>query len=294
MVFVSIIIPIYHDWVRLALCVEALKKQTYPKHYFEIIIVNNDPEDPIPNSFCNLDNIVLLNEAKHGSYAARNSGIRAAKGEILAFTDSDCIPLENWVEAAASLLCNGSERVAGKIQIFGSSKKLNFAEAYDKIYAFDQKSNAYKGASVTANMITWAKNFDLVGLFNEKLFSGGDTEWGLRAYKQGINITYSENVIVKHPARKSVRELLMKARRVAGGVVAVSFSKGKTFSKHEQVILAVRALVPPLRGVKKIIRNNETTFVEKCAAYIVSYYMKIMSCYYRIRLINGWDKPQRI
>lgn len=294
MEFVSVIIPIYHDWERLALCVDALEKQTYPQSSYEIIIVNNDPEDPVPDFLYDLDSIVLLSEAKPGSYAARNCGIRAAKGKILAFTDSDCIPLENWVEAAASLLCNGSERVAGKIQIFGSSNKLNFAEAYDKIYAFDQKSNAYKGASVTANMITWAKNFDLVGLFNEKLLSGGDTEWGLRAHKQGISITYSEGVIVKHPARKSLRELLMKGRRVAGGVVTASFSKGNTFSKHEQVILAVRALVPPLRGVKKIIRNDETTFLEKCAAYIVSYFMKVMSCYYRIRLINGWDKPHRL
>ncbi|BBI65073.1 hypothetical protein HSBAA_63790 [Vreelandella sulfidaeris] len=86
-------------------------------------------------------------------------------------------------------------------------------------------------------MITWAKNFDLVGLFNEKLFSGGDTEWGLRAYKQGINITYSENIIVKHPARKSVRELLMKARRVAGGVVAVSFQKAKRFQSMNKLYL---------------------------------------------------------
>jgi len=108
--FVSVIIPTYRDWNRLKLCVNALKNQTYPKNRFEAIVVNNDPADPCP--YCPLpDNFVLTTEGKPGSYAARNAGIKIAKGDILAFTDSDCIPYSDWIEQVRipgkSAACSG-------------------------------------------------------------------------------------------------------------------------------------------------------------------------------------------
>lgn len=49
--FVSIIIPTYRDWERLALCISALDKQTYSKDLFEVIIVNNDAQDQAPSNY---------------------------------------------------------------------------------------------------------------------------------------------------------------------------------------------------------------------------------------------------
>ena len=85
----------------------ALTKQTYPKNRFEVIVVNNDPADPCP-CIPLPDNFVLTTEGKPGSYAARNAGIKIAKGEILAFTDSDCIPHSNWIEQAVNILLEGA------------------------------------------------------------------------------------------------------------------------------------------------------------------------------------------
>src|SRR5690554_6136694 len=90
--FVSVIIPTYHDWERLRLCLDSLNRQTYPKERYEIIVVNNDPEDVVPANFVVPNNFTILEESKPGSYAARNRAIQAAKGEIYAFTDSDCQP----------------------------------------------------------------------------------------------------------------------------------------------------------------------------------------------------------
>ena len=42
--FVSVIIPTYHDWDRLKLCLKALEQQRYPTDRFEVLVVNNDPE----------------------------------------------------------------------------------------------------------------------------------------------------------------------------------------------------------------------------------------------------------
>jgi glycosyltransferase involved in cell wall biosynthesis len=98
--YVSIIIPTYRDWNRLGMCLEALKKQSYPKENTEIIIINNDPEDLIPVDFKGNKNITIMNAARNGSYAARNTGLKIAKGEIIGFTDSDCIPNTDWISKA--------------------------------------------------------------------------------------------------------------------------------------------------------------------------------------------------
>src|SRR5690606_33493940 len=97
---ISVIIPTYHDWARLILCVEALKNQSFPQEDFEVLIVNNDPLDKVPAGFPIFPNFSIINEEKPGSYAARNSAIKIAKGEILAFTDSDCIPDKDWLQNA--------------------------------------------------------------------------------------------------------------------------------------------------------------------------------------------------
>lgn len=93
--YVTIIIPAYHDWYRLSLCLNALAKQTYPHNKFEVIIINNDADDQVSADFVLPENCKIIVEEKSGSYAARNTGLKIAKGEIIGFTDSDCIPNYN-------------------------------------------------------------------------------------------------------------------------------------------------------------------------------------------------------
>ena len=143
---ISVIIPTYHDWDRLEVCINSLNNQTLSKKIYEIIIVNNDPEDSPPdeNSYLGIN---LISERKSGSYAARNTGIKFAKGNILAFTDSDCIPYEDWLENIYRLMSNNPKlsRVGGKVELFYSSNTLSLGELYEKAFAFPQKAYVNKG-----------------------------------------------------------------------------------------------------------------------------------------------------
>src|SRR5690554_883295 len=99
--FFSVIIPTYRD-ERLKLCLFSLASQSLPNNNFEVIVVNNDPEDLIDvnlEHYKSLD-IKIVYEPVAGSYAARNTGILYASGKILAFTDSDCIPDVDWLQNA--------------------------------------------------------------------------------------------------------------------------------------------------------------------------------------------------
>jgi len=159
--FISVIIPTYHDWERLSYCIEALDKQTYLKESFEVIIVNNDPKDQVPRDYYLPLNMTITAEGTSGSYAARNKGISLAKGEIFAFTDSDCIPDTNWLCNAVQFFEKYPEydRIGGKVALFFSGSQYTLAEAYEIVYAFRQDENVKKGRSVTANMITKKKGF---------------------------------------------------------------------------------------------------------------------------------------
>ena len=143
--FVSVIIPTYHDWDRLKLCLNALAQQSYPKDRFEVLVVNNDPEDQPPYVVAS-GNVRLLEEAKSGSYAARNAAIRVAKGEVFAFTDSDCIPDQDWLKHGISAIQSGAERVGGAVVLFSDGPDTNnLPTAFQRCTAFRQERNVVNG-----------------------------------------------------------------------------------------------------------------------------------------------------
>jgi glycosyltransferase involved in cell wall biosynthesis len=66
--------------------------QSYPKSLYEIIFVDNGSVENIEVLVSQFPQTSFTNEPKPGSYAARNKRISIARGEIIAFTDSDCVP----------------------------------------------------------------------------------------------------------------------------------------------------------------------------------------------------------
>lgn len=278
--FVSVIIPTYHDWERLQLCIDALERQTYLRERFEVIIVNNDANDRSQNYYLRR-NFVIIPEVRRGSYVARNRGIAAARGDILAFTDADCIPRPDWIEKAVRTLQNGANRVAGKVELFFFSDKLTYAEIYEKAFAFDQEKNVRNGGALTANMITWKDNFQTVGLFNDRLMSGGDNEWGRRAQKKGITVVYAPSVVVRHPARRTIHDLLKKQKRVISGQMDIE----RMQSSPERFIGIVRDLVPPFIPMLKLVTRRDLSATEKFVAGAVLAYLRLHRIYFRANVL---------
>ncbi|MEO6327577.1 MAG: glycosyltransferase family A protein [Ginsengibacter sp.] len=262
--FVTIIIPVYKDWARLSLCLTALTNQSYPKELCEILLVNNSPEDDIPKEYFIPQNCSVIKESKPGSYAARNAALKLARGEIIGFTDSDCIPDENWIKNAVDYFDNNNlcSRIAGNVSIFFKNLKPTKAELYDKFYAFNQFRNvSILGTSVTANLFSYKYVFDKIGLFDDSLMSGGDFRWGIHAHKAGYNIHYVKSVIVNHPARYSVDELIKKERRIGGQVVCLK-KDGNTMTNlynHSKALYQfLKDLLPNFAELKYINHNGKS------------------------------------
>jgi len=210
---ISVIIPTYKDWFRLKYCLDALSNQTYPNDKFEVIVINNAPDDNCPYELP-ASNIKILEESMPGSYAARNTGIKNAKGKYLAFTDSDCIPSPNWLETAMIKFQKAPDtRLAGAVKIFPNKKNPTYINKFESLFAIRQENFTKRNMASTANFLCKKDLFNEAGLFDGTKFSGEDHEWNLRASKLGIPLRYEPECVVLHPARNK-SQILTKTKRL--------------------------------------------------------------------------------
>ncbi|SNS23760.1 Glycosyltransferase involved in cell wall bisynthesis [Belliella buryatensis] len=220
---ISVIIPTYKDDERLSKCLQALENQTLGKSEFEVIIVNNCPSESLDIDFTKIKtlNVRCFSEAIPGSYAARNKGILESKRDILAFTDSDCLPEPNWLKVAHSFLGSNSLQntgiLTGPVRLFyHDPKRLSPAEIYEKYTAFHTEAYAKQGFAVTANWVSYKSVIQKFGGFNAKLKSNGDSELSGIISKHH-KIIYIPDLIVNHPARYKTEDLIQKYKRRIGG-----------------------------------------------------------------------------
>jgi glycosyltransferase involved in cell wall biosynthesis len=276
--FVSIIIPTYKDWARLSLCLQALANQTYDSNFYEIIVVNNYTADKVPEDYFIPKNCKIVVESQPGSYVARNAGIKLSVGEIIGFTDSDCIPDEDWISNAVEAFEDNQKfaRIAGKIRLYYKSDRLTNAELYETVYAFNQDIYVEQdGTGVTANMFTFKYVFDEVGMFREDLLSGGDYEWAVRARNANHKIQYSDKVIVSHPARHHLAELVKKAKRVGGGQANFSKVTGSFFQSAVKFLYDLR---PPIKSIPLILSKGKQMHVtQKLLVFYIRYYLSVVT-----------------
>jgi glycosyltransferase involved in cell wall biosynthesis len=206
---VSVIIPVFNDGDRLRRCLELLQNQTLQAH--EIIVVDNNSNEDIASLCAAFPLVKYCRERKQGSYAARNRGIAIATGDILAFTDADCLPSREWLERGVAALAQ-ADLVAGHIEFCFQSHQPTPIEYVDALSHLRQRDYALHGYAATANAFTNREWFDKVGGFRDDLLSLGDREWGERLKAAGGSVVYCADAIVLHPARASMRSLLRKVR----------------------------------------------------------------------------------
>jgi glycosyltransferase involved in cell wall biosynthesis len=82
-------------------CLEALAAQTMEPGTFEVIVVDDGGEPPLMldlASWTAAFPLTLIRQENAGPGAARNRGCKQARGEIVTFTDDDCLPTQTWLE----------------------------------------------------------------------------------------------------------------------------------------------------------------------------------------------------
>lgn len=274
MTLVSVIIPVYNDAVGLKRCLEALAAQTLSPSRVEVLVVDNGGTADLSPALAAYPSAKLLREAEPGSYCARNHGIAHSRGDVLAFTDSDCTPHRMWLENGLSRLDQGERDVivGGRIDVYAHDPKHpTYAEQYDLALAFPQEFYVKtRGYSVTANLMTTRRVLDHAGPFDAKLLSGGDKEWCQRAVGQGFKLVYADDVIVSHPARATVGELVSKRRRQLGGHLERALRRYPKPVAYGVVLS--KALAPPVMRLVRMRKADDES---------------VWACMYRSSVVIG-------
>lgn len=227
----SIIIPVYKDWGRLMNLLDSLNTQTFEHRKWEVIVVNNEPnfDLEIPKSISNYT-ISTFCEKTPGSYAARNRGISEAKGNILAFTDSDCLPDKDWLKNAFEFFEKDFKHeigvLTGPIQLFYRDPSfLTDTEIFEKYTAFTTEAYSKSGRAITANWFSYADVIREFNGFDSSLKSNGDSELSGRISEK-YKVIFQDDIVIQHPARYELDELRNKYRRLVGGKFTRKY-KGK-------------------------------------------------------------------
>lgn len=287
--FVSVIIPVFNDCQRLKICLESLENQNYPKHLYEVIVVDNGSEEDIESVVKQFNQAIITNEQRTGSYAARNKGISLAKGEVIAFTDADCIPAPDWLEKGSINLLSIPKcgLVAGKIELFFQKPNSpTLVELYESAMAFQQSKfveDLKYGA--TANVFTFKHVISQVGHFDDTLKSNGDREWGQRVFAAGYRQVYADNTCVAHPARYSFAQLYKRVIRITGG--HHDFKKNKGYSWKGFTRDLIRDIFPPPENYVRIWSNPKLNNKQKTQITFVMLSTKYLSAWERLRLQLG-------
>lgn len=280
---VSVVIPVYNDVARLILCLEALRRQTYPGAV-QIIVVDNGSSDSLAPAKDAFPEVVFLFEATPGSYSARNRALIDATGEVLAFTDADCRPHEDWLRCGVRTLLNhpGCGLVGGRIVLQQVSPgKMTIPELYDMAAGLDQEHSVREGGhAATANLFTTRKVMEAVGPFNSRQKSGGDREWGQRTTRLGYPAIYADDAVVFHPARASYADRIGKTLRRAGG------ERDRFPDWGRCLRILARNMLPPRRTFRKIMAlpSGEVPFHRKLAVMAFAYLVRWIFAGERLRL----------
>lgn len=293
MPFISVIVPVYNDAKSLRLCLQSLKEQIYPADRFEVIIVdNNSTNDDPQNVVADFPGYQCKVETKIGSYAARNKGISLARGEVFAFIDSDCIASPHWlVEGVRTLLAHPEcGLVGGLVDVFAQdSERPSSVELYERVTAFQVRKWIQElNRCVTANLLVWAEVFEKVGLFDETLKSGGDFEWSSRVHKASLELIYDEKARVRHPARRTWRQIINLHRRLEGGLQGLRKLHNRP-KRHVSIFRRIyRISVPPIHHIRECysdeLLRSRSERLRVVMVFVFLHYVRVLE---RVRLSMG-------
>ena len=200
---VSIIIPAYNSSAYIAEALDSVFKQTFSS--YEVIVINDGSPDTEllerelrPYS----GKLHYIKQENRGAAAARNAGVRAARGELVAFLDADDTYLPNFLEKQIELLkSSNADLVYSDALLFGDSPLAGrtFMQVQpSRGEVTPEKLLAVKVTVLTSTVLARKEPIFKVGFFDESLRRGQDFDLWLRLAKSGVRFAYQSEVLAHH------------------------------------------------------------------------------------------------
>lgn len=206
---VTIVIAVYNGATTIAACVSSLLAVHYPRESLEIVVVDNGSTDGTLGRLRAFgDDIRVLHEPTRSASAARNCGIRGARGALIAFTDADCVVEPGWLAALTAPLGDSLVGVVGGpiLSRAGGNRIEQFGEViHDQHRAIENEHPPYVASG------NWASRREVLtraGLFDETLSRSQDVDLAWRILQAGYRLVYAPGAIVHHRNEHTVWGLM--------------------------------------------------------------------------------------
>jgi len=194
--FVSVIVSFHNESRYLKKCVQSLLDLDYPKDSYEVVLINDGSTDGSEETINDIveaegSRITILKGNDRGPATARNLGIKAAKGEIVAITDPDCIPDKHWL---AYHIQHYENQNVGAVQgrvITDWHNLCHPVRIAPVLFPY-----------VTCNISYRARTLREVGPFDEQFRYKEDQELAFRLLESGWLIEHELLALVYHPVKK--------------------------------------------------------------------------------------------
>lgn len=199
--FISVVIPTYNRKPILEKCLLALENQHYPD--YEVVLVDDGSTDgTLPWLAANRNlfpHVRSLSQQHQGPAAARNLGVKSAKGDTIVFIDSDLVVTEKFLQAHVDALIAGEAQFnSDRIFTYGAViNTCNFQAPTSESYKITDFSAAY---FATGNVAIAKKWLEEAGLFDTQfqLYGWEDLELGVRLKKLGLKLIKCPEAVGYH------------------------------------------------------------------------------------------------
>jgi GT2 family glycosyltransferase len=207
---VSVVIPVYQGERDIADCVASVLDQTYSHDQYETIVVNNGSTDRTAAIVSGFP-VRLIEEPRRGVSQARNTGVAGAHGELVAFTDSDCVADRRWLEAAVARFDSepGLAGVGGYLANHNPQTPMQYYIAERELLAQEVavEDRPLKAPFlVTANALLPRRRIEEAGGFDLRYRLPGpeDADLCWRIADQGGRFAFAPDAVVYHRHRSTV------------------------------------------------------------------------------------------
>jgi GT2 family glycosyltransferase len=200
----SIIVPVYNAATTLEECITSLLELDYPKDLLELIFVDNASTDTTRDLLRRYDGALrILFERKRGPAAARNKGLHHARGEAIAFTDSDCVVDKAWLQTIVAPLEDRTIGIVGG-KILAKPPSSEIERFGEQIHDHSKAIEEYKPPYVIT--MNWASRLSVLqeaGLFDEIFLRAEDVDLSYRIFQRGYKIVYQPEALIHHANEKT-------------------------------------------------------------------------------------------
>lgn len=213
---ISVVVPTFRRPALLARCLSALLAQDFEPEAYEIIVVDDGCTDGTRNIVEALrprnpwaPKITYLRpKDAHGPAVARNLGWRAARGDIIAFTDDDTVPAPDWLQRGEAAMKPGLAALCGRVKV-----PVNQPPTDHELMTKGLESAEF----VTANAFVRREALELVGGFDERFKRAWreDSDLQFRLQRDVGPVGRCSDATVLHPVRPEPWGVCLRQQRNA-------------------------------------------------------------------------------